>query len=139
MMSYKKPPVQHQFQPGQSGNAKGRPRTFNESRALIIKRLLEELVEISEFGESYIAPAKLALVKGIANKARKGDPAAIKMLAGYYEGAPDEGVTYIIETGDNFHVVYSFEHALEFVDRANKERAKEGLPELDIEDLIEER
>ncbi len=31
------PPVEHQFQPGQSGNAKGRPRTIGELRELIQK------------------------------------------------------------------------------------------------------
>ena len=91
-VGYRKPPREHQFKPGQSGNKRGRPKGaggFKDD----VKAALGVKVTITEDGKKKrITIIAAALKRLIHNAVVKGDPRAIEklfMLAQQMEaGAP---------------------------------------------------
>ena len=78
-VGFKRPPKHTQFQPGQSGNSKGRPkgsRNFNT----VIEQELNALVSISERGQVKQVRKKEIIAKQVVNKAAAGDLKATGML-----------------------------------------------------------
>jgi hypothetical protein len=78
-VGYGKPPKQHQFKAGQSGNPKGR-RKGSENLDTLLMKVLEETVTINENGRRKTVSKLHAIVKQIVNKAAAGDARAIKLL-----------------------------------------------------------
>lgn len=78
-VGYCRPPKQHQFKPGQSGNPKGRPKgapTLQE----IMAREAAKLIKIKQ-GDQVISIPKLeALARRVFAKALEGDLAAARMV-----------------------------------------------------------
>ncbi|MGY4334515.1 hypothetical protein ACVWWG_008932 [Bradyrhizobium sp. LB7.2] len=70
-VGYGRPPPEHQFKPGQSGNKKGRPKG-SKNEATIINKLLNRTIHIRENGRA----RKITVLEGIltqfANDALKG-------------------------------------------------------------------
>jgi hypothetical protein len=79
-VGYKKPPPQHQFKPGQSGNAKGkRKRRAMSVRALIGKEM-ETLYTVKLATGSKKLSGQELLVKRLFAYALEGRPHALKQL-----------------------------------------------------------
>jgi len=90
-VGYKKPPKEHRFKKGRSGNPNGRPKKkkkkmpepADNSMPSILKRVGEKVVEISGESRTLNEVAVLALYK----KAMEGNVAAIRQLAGLWKQA----------------------------------------------------
>ena len=79
-VGYKRPPREHQFKPGHSGNPKGRPKknkTFKEE----ISNELDELIYIQENGQKKQITKRKALAKKIINEALSGKTSATKIIS----------------------------------------------------------
>src|SRR5690348_10272472 len=78
-VGYRRPPKQHQFQKGQSGNRKGRPKG-RRSFLSLLDDALNEHVMVHEGGQRKKIKKRVAAAKQIANKAASGDYRTIKLL-----------------------------------------------------------
>ena len=85
-VGYKKPPVEHQFKPGNNANPGGRPKG-SVSLTTTLRRLLAEIPK----GQ------RKSWAQGFVEKTLKdamaGDAAARKIIWEYMEGAPKHDVT----------------------------------------------
>jgi Family of unknown function (DUF5681) len=80
-VGYGKPPKATQFQPGQSGNKRGRPKGAKGLRAEL-KEELDEYVTITSDGKSRRIRKRRLVIKALAAQAAKGNvSAADKLLA----------------------------------------------------------
>lgn len=74
-----KPPKRTQFQKGQSGNAKGRPKGSKNFKTTIHTELKRK-VTINEDGRRRRITKREAVAKQLVNKAASGDPKVIPIL-----------------------------------------------------------
>ncbi len=94
-VGYRKPPKSTRFQPGQSGNPRGRPKGTKNLKTDLMEELGEKIV-IREGDRSQKVSKQRALLKSVVNRAIKGDARAIGIalstmmrLLDTGEGAPD--------------------------------------------------
>ena len=88
-IGFGKPPKRTQFKPGQSGNAKGRPKgSLNLST--ILHRELKERVVINENGRRKTISKFEAAMKQMVNKSASGDLNAQKLLYSTLRSAAEE-------------------------------------------------
>jgi hypothetical protein len=78
-VGYRRPPVEHRFKPGQSGNLKGRPRKPQDI-ASVLERALDARVPIQENGRRRIVTMREAIIRGLVNDAARRDQKALRML-----------------------------------------------------------
>lgn len=79
-VGYKKPPQHSRFQPGQSGNPKGRPKGAKGLTTLLDKAM-KETVTVQKNGKPRkVSKLEIAITQ-MANKAAQGDLKAIQFLA----------------------------------------------------------
>lgn len=78
-VGFRKPPKHTQFQPGLSGNPKGRPKGTKNLKT-DIKEELAELILIKEGGRPFKVSKQRAMLKSLAAKAIKGDVRAANAL-----------------------------------------------------------
>lgn len=78
-VGYKRPPREHQFKPGQSGNPKGRPQK-NKNFVEDVKGEMNELIQIQEQGKLKKITKQKALAKRIVADALSGKTSIIKLL-----------------------------------------------------------
>ncbi|MGZ3159567.1 MAG: DUF5681 domain-containing protein, partial [Burkholderiaceae bacterium] len=76
---YGKPPKRTQFQPGKSGNVKGRPKGARNF-ATIIAQELNTVVLVTENGKAKKIKKKQIVAKQLVNKAAAGDLKATSLL-----------------------------------------------------------
>jgi hypothetical protein len=76
-VGYGKPPIEHQFQPGQSGNRRGRPKGAKNTSTLL-REILDRKVEMRIGGTPRKVSVREAILTRFAESALKGDikPAA---------------------------------------------------------------
>jgi hypothetical protein len=87
---YGKPPKQHQFKPGQSGNPRGRPKG-SKNTSTIIDEILNRKVRIrTERGVRKITVHE-AMLTGIADQGLKGDTKSAAFLFDRKERAEAAG------------------------------------------------
>lgn len=79
-VGYKRPPRQHQYQPGQSGNPSGRPKKLNLGIPELIEKHLETIVTIKEAGQTKRVTAKEAIVLRLLHDGAQGEPKALELL-----------------------------------------------------------
>lgn len=78
-VGYGRPPKHRQFEPGQSGNPKGRPKGVPNISAVLSKAVNERVVVTENGGRKTITKLQAAM-KQLANKAAGGDARATKLL-----------------------------------------------------------
>ena len=83
-VGYGRPPKHTQFKPGQSGNAKGRPRKSKELHKLI-QTELDTTIVVQEAGREKRITKREALIKQLVNRAIKGDAKASQFLLAHLE------------------------------------------------------
>ncbi|WP_347302147.1 DUF5681 domain-containing protein [Croceibacterium sp. TMG7-5b_MA50] len=91
-VGYGKPPRHSRFQPGVSGNPKGRPRGARGLKAEL-KSELDEYVTVTENGRPRRLRKRRLIIKALAAKAAKGNVAAADKLLSLViqaEGFEDE-------------------------------------------------
>jgi hypothetical protein len=101
-VGYKKPPRHTRFQPGQSGNPKGRPKGAKNLRTELAEEL-QECITLREGGERRSVSKQRALLKRLMEKALQGDVRAasliINMVARFLDQAePEDDATPLAET-----------------------------------------
>lgn len=75
-VGYRSPPVHSRFQPGTSGNAKGRPKAAKNA-ATLIDTVFAERIPVRENGRTRKISKLEASLTQLANKAASGDIRAI--------------------------------------------------------------
>jgi len=83
-VGYKRPPKEHRFKPGTSGNPKGRPKKPDLSPTDLIDRLLNETTTVTIDGEQCKITKKELLVMQLINNALKGQPTALRALVRFF-------------------------------------------------------
>jgi hypothetical protein len=78
-VGFKKPPTHTQFQPGQSGNPKGR-RKGSKNLSTIVAEEVAARVTVTVNGRRKTITMLQAAIKQLVNKAASGDQNAIKRL-----------------------------------------------------------
>lgn len=81
-VGFGKPPKEHQFRKGQSGNPKGRPKGAKGLKSILEKELNERVV-INENGRKRTLSKLELTIKQLATKAAKGDSRATEKLLNY--------------------------------------------------------
>lgn len=80
-VGYRRPPRQHRFQPGKSGNPKGRPKGAKGLKAEL-KEELDELVPVTVNGKTKRMRKRRVVIKALTQQAAKGNvTAADKLIA----------------------------------------------------------
>ena len=77
-VGYKKPPKDTRFQPGQSGNPKGRPKGVN-NLATDVKNALASKITVRAGGKGRVVSAQEAGIMLLKEKALKGDARALEL------------------------------------------------------------
>jgi hypothetical protein len=76
---YRRPPKRTQFKKGQSGNPAGRPKAPRDRRARV-RKILDELVAVTENGRTSQRPVFEVAIKQLAKKGALGDLRAIRTM-----------------------------------------------------------
>jgi len=79
-VGYRRPPKHAQFKPGQSGNPAGRPKGV-PNLATEVRRILDELVDITDRGILRQVTMRHAMAKSMIAKALKGDAKLLALIA----------------------------------------------------------
>lgn len=79
-VGYRKPPREHRFKPGQSGNPSGRPKGARGFKADVEEALRATIVVTEDGKKRRISVVAAALMRLIQNAIKKGDLRAIEKL-----------------------------------------------------------
>jgi hypothetical protein len=83
-VGYGKPPKQHQFQPGQCGNRKGRPKGLKNTLTLL-RDILDRKIEVRVGGTLRKMSVREAILTRFAEAALKGDTKSAAFLLQRYD------------------------------------------------------
>jgi hypothetical protein len=78
-VGYGRPPVEHQFKPGQSGNKRGRPKG-SKNEATILNELLSRKININQNGKMRRISVLEGMFLKFAEDALRGNPKAAAFL-----------------------------------------------------------
>jgi len=114
-VGYGKPPRQHQFQPGQSGNSKGRPKGA-KSTSTLLRETLDRKIEVRTGATVRKVSVREAIMIRLAEAALKGDIKSAHFLLQRYDIAAETAKPNVLDP-DRYETV---EEAIEAL-------AKEGI------------
>jgi hypothetical protein len=80
-VGYGRPPVEHQFKPGNRANPKGRGKK-TRNRKVVVRDVLFELVKVNEGGVEKQMPALEVVIKRLLAQALKGETKAALTILG---------------------------------------------------------
>jgi len=80
-VGYGRPPRQTRFEPGRSGNPRGRPNR-SKNLATLLSEALREPVIVTENGRRRKVSKRQAVIKQLVNRSARGDLKAMQMLLG---------------------------------------------------------
>jgi hypothetical protein len=92
-VGYGRPPEATRFQPGKSGNPKGRPKG-PKSVGAVLQDILHRRLEVTENGRTRRVPFLEVMLSRLANEAVRTDPRALKLMLSLmdrYAEAPEVG------------------------------------------------
>jgi hypothetical protein len=78
-VGYGRPPIEHQFRPGRSGNPSGRPKDARRFTS-DLRDELSEIVSITDGNKTLEVTKQRAIVKALVRKALTGEPRAIATI-----------------------------------------------------------
>jgi hypothetical protein len=90
-VGYGRPPKATQFKPGQSGNARGRPKGPRTIGA-ILREVIGQKIVVTEGSKSRRLPVLEVMLRRLVNEAMRNDPKAMKLLISLverYSESPD--------------------------------------------------
>lgn len=76
---YRRPPVEAQFQPGKSGNPRGRPKGVKTLGKQLADALARR-VTVQENGKSRTMRLQDVIIQGVVNDAARREPRAVRLL-----------------------------------------------------------
>jgi hypothetical protein len=108
-VGYGRPPRQHQFRPGQSGNPKGRPKGSKSAQA-ILREILTRKIPARLGGKVVRMSICEAIFTKIAEDALKGDPKAAGFLMNRFDMNEPENLQQAIDLGaaERHEIIDSF-------------------------------
>ena len=107
-VGYGKPPIKHQFKPGQSGNRNGRPKGAKNTPTLM-HEMLDRKIEIRIKGINRKVSIREAILTRFTEAALKGDIKAAAFLLRLYEMS-DTGSEHATDTAiwDDVEIINAF-------------------------------
>jgi hypothetical protein len=111
-VGYKNPPRHSQFRPGQSGNAKGRPKKSASVKDVIRKRL-EKIVPITVAGKVERVSTLEVIALQQVNQAIRGNHKSAVLLLGLYNQDGKDGGNNISNLLDEFRAINAAHEATE--------------------------
>jgi hypothetical protein len=78
-VGYRRPPKAHRFQPGTSGNPRGR-RKGARSVGAILQDVVRQKITVTEGGKTRRVPAIEGMLRRLANDALRNEAGAVKLL-----------------------------------------------------------
>jgi hypothetical protein len=99
-VGYGKPPRRHQFQPGQSGNPKGRKKGV-KNEATILHELLQHKIALNERGKTRKIILHEAILRKVAEDCLRGNIKSVGYLLGRYYAAAGEAAQTDLSDDDN--------------------------------------
>jgi hypothetical protein len=103
-VGYAKPPLSTRFEPGRSGNPRGRPKG-SRSVATVLQAILNQKVAVTENGRIRKVAVIEVMIRRLVNDAMRSDPRALKLLLSMAdrvqtsgEAAPDLGAMMAEDT-----------------------------------------
>jgi hypothetical protein len=123
-VGYGKPPKEHRFQPGESGNPKGRPKG-SKNTSTLLRKILDRKIEVRTGATVRKVSVREAILIRFAESALKGDTKSAHFLLQRYDVAE----TAQSEVQDILNVRY------ETLEEAREALAKEGII---IDDVLDE-
>jgi Family of unknown function (DUF5681) len=123
-VGYGRPPKEHRFQPGESGNPKGRPKGAKNTSTLL-RKILDRKIEVRTGATVRKVSVREAILIRFAESALKGDTKSAHFLLQRYDVAE----TAQSEVQDILNVRY------ETLEEAREALAKEGII---IDDVLDE-
>lgn len=101
-VGYRKPPKHSQFQPGQSGNPRGRAKGTKNLKTDLVEELGETIL-VQEGGEPRKLSKQRAVVKSLVNRTLKGDSRSANSLLKMMMRLLDTGEGAEPEDSDALH------------------------------------
>ena len=83
-IGYGRPPRKHQFQPGHSGNPKGRPKG-TKNTATLVREILDRKIEVRSGGTPRKVTVREGILTGFAQASLKGDTKSAAFLLQRYD------------------------------------------------------
>jgi hypothetical protein len=90
-VGYGRPPMETRFQPGMSGNPRGRPRG-SRSIGAVLRDVIQHKIAVTENGKTRRIAALEIMLRRLVNDAVRSDPKAVKLLLSLvdrYAESPD--------------------------------------------------
>jgi uncharacterized protein DUF5681 len=114
-VGYGKPPKEHRFQPGESGNPKGRPKG-SKNTSTLLRKILDRKIEVRTGASVRKASMREAILIRFADAAPKGDTKSAHFLLQRYDAETAQA-----EVQQTLDIRY------ETTEEAREALAKEGL------------